>query len=374
MTDVRYSPIRLTPTRVRRTYKGGAWLNNYFGQQCTGESNQPEAWIASMTEARNPGFPTIENEGLTTAVLDGQTAFLKDLVSYDPEWMLGVSHVQRFGNNPGMLAKIIDSAERLSVQVHPDKAFAQEYFHSEYGKTECWHILDTRTVDGQEPYLLMGFRPGVTRNEWEYLYQKQDIPGMVNCLNRVIPHPGDTWLIQGGMPHAIGPGCILVEIQEPTDFTLRTERSMADGTPIPDALIHQGLGEKALFDCFHYIPMDLTDVHKNCLIPPAEVHFTNGSCWQLLIGPHDTECFSMDRLTLLGSVRLHKGATFSSVTVLSGEGVLKYEGGTLPLQCGESIFLPAAINDITLHQTGQNPLQIIRCYPPGVEPHTPSQV
>ena len=83
------------------------------------------------------------------------------------------------------------SAERLSIQVHPDKEFSRKYFHSDYGKTECWYILQTREVQGQEPYLLMGFRPGVTRERWQHCYETQDIRGMIDCMHKVTPKAGE---------------------------------------------------------------------------------------------------------------------------------------------------------------------------------------
>lgn len=248
--DLCTAPLRLEPMRVRRTYRGGNGLDLWHGEAAPKESSRPEKWLASMTAAVNPGSPAVENEGLSAAVINGKRVLLRDLVAQNPEGMLGRDHVARYGSQMGVLAKIIDSAERLTIQVHPDKAFARDYFHSEYGKTECWHILSTRTADGQPPCLLMGFRPGVTRAVWESIYRRQDIPAMLDCLHRVTPRPGDTWLIRGGLPHAIGPGCTLVEIQEPTDYTLRSERAQMDGTPIPDALIHQGLGEEVLMERF----------------------------------------------------------------------------------------------------------------------------
>ena len=95
---------------------------------------------------------------------------------------------------------MIDSAERLSIQVHPDKEFSRKYFHSDYGKTECWYILQTREVQGQEPYLLMGFRPGVTRERWQHCYETQDIRDMINCMHKVTPKAGEVWLIDGDFP------------------------------------------------------------------------------------------------------------------------------------------------------------------------------
>ena len=364
-------PLLLKPTRVRRTYLGGAWLDQRLGLPEPKDSNRPEEWLSSMTEAKNPGFPPISNEGLSTALIDGKEVLLRDIVASDPVGMLGKAHVDRFGAQAGVLTKIIDSAERLSIQVHPDKTFAKQYFHSDYGKTECWHILGTRPVNGQKPFLMIGFRPGVTREKWEKLYHQQDIPGMLDCLHKVTPLPGETWLIRGGLPHAIGPGCILIEIQEPTDYTLRSERTMADGTLIPDALIHQGLGEEGLMNCFHYDPLTMDELIDSCRIAPQIKMYPDGSRWELLIGPKDTECFCLEKTDLIKKLQYKSEGTFSSLTVLQGEGILSWEGGQMPLRNGQQLFLPAGLRSFTLENASNDPFTLIRAHPPAVTPAPP---
>ena len=194
---------------------------------------------------------------------------------------------------------------------------------------------------------------------------------MQDCLHRVIPQPGETWLIRGGMPHAIGPGCTLVEIQEPTDYTLRSERTQADGTPIPDALVHQGLGEQALLECFHYDGMTPEELRESCCIAPHTARLAGGSRWQLLVGPEDTPCFAMERLEILSPVRLSGAGRFSILTVLEGAGTLFWALGAMPLERGAQIFLPAGMEYFTLDASEQTPLVAVRCHPPGASPQAP---
>ena len=96
--------------------------------------------------------------------------------------------------------------------MHPDRPTALRLFQSQYGKTECWHILSGHPVNGEEPCIYYGFQPDMTRARWEALFHAQDIPGMLAGMQKYPVHPGDTILIEGGMPHAIGAGCFLVEI------------------------------------------------------------------------------------------------------------------------------------------------------------------
>ena len=148
--------------------------------------------------ARNPGREDIL-EGLS--VLEETGVAFRDYLKKDPEGLLGKGR-----KDTGMLMKLIDAAERLSVQTHPSREKAMRYFNSPFGKTECWHILGGRSIDGQAPYVDFGFKAGVTRGKWTDLFCRQDIQGMLDCLHRIEVKPGETYLIRGGVPHAIGAG------------------------------------------------------------------------------------------------------------------------------------------------------------------------
>ncbi|GHT52081.1 mannose-6-phosphate isomerase [Spirochaetia bacterium] len=356
------SPLRVLPARVRRTYRGGSAIDDWHGDKQAEDSNMPEEWLVSATSAVNPGFPFIQNEGLSTVICGtDKHVLLRDLIEAAPESMLGAKHVERHGMQMGVLVKLIDSAERLSIQVHPDKVFAKRYFDSDFGKTECWHILKTRKVNGEEPYLLMGFRPGVTREHWQEMFQRQDIHAMADCLNSVIPKAGDTYLIPGGLPHAIGPGCFLVEIQEPTDLTLRSERTMQDGTPIPDKLVFQGLGEELLMDCFHYEVMNETALQLH----HESVRFPGGSVYSPLASQEDTPCFSIERVACKEPLSF-TAPEFSILAVLSGGGTINSDNNhSLPVKKGDQFFCPVATKGFTVNGKTEDELEFILCHPPG---------
>ena len=109
-----------------------------------------------------------------------------------------------------------------------------------------------REIDGEKPCIYFGFKEGITREYWKKVFDEQDIPKMLDCLHEIEVAPGETWLIEGGVPHAIGAGCFLMEIQEPTDFTIRTERSTPSGFQIADSMCHQGIDFDNMFECFLY--------------------------------------------------------------------------------------------------------------------------
>lgn len=232
-------PFLLDNPRAWRTYLGGRMLDALHGDSNGEDGHFPEEWILSTVAARNAGREQFPEEGMSH--LRGTDVTLKSVLESDTEGYLGKGSVQP---TLGVLTKLIDSAERLTLQVHPDKPTALRLFQSQYGKTECWHILSGHPVNGEEPCIYYGFQPDMTRARWEALFHAQDIPGMLAGMQKYPVHPGDTILIEGGMPHAIGAGCFLVEIQEPTDYTIRVERTTPAALPWPTVCAIRGLALK----------------------------------------------------------------------------------------------------------------------------------
>lgn len=94
---------------------------------------------ASTVEAQGPRRP---GEGVSRVLLpDGGSVPFDRLLGEEAEEILGPAHVARFGKAPGFLTKLLDSAIRLPVQAHPDRAAAKRLFGSEYGKTEAWIVI-----------------------------------------------------------------------------------------------------------------------------------------------------------------------------------------------------------------------------------------
>lgn len=264
----------------------------------------------------------------------------------------------------GVLVKLIDSAERLTLQVHPDRDTAGKLFGSPYGKTECWHILSCHPVNGEDPCIYLGFQPGVTRSQWKQLFARQDIPGMLAAMQRYPVHPGDTILIEGGMPHAIGAGCFLVEIQEPTDYTIRVERTTPSGFAVADSMCHQGLGFERMFDCFHYEPLTRQQIHDRWFIPPQELSRMPGGRLTQLIGYDRTPLFCLEEVVVSGTVERPACPAFSGLYVLSGSGRLCAHGRTLPLGRTDQVFVPWQTGSFTLTCTGGEPLQVLHIHGP----------
>ena len=120
------------------------------------------------------------------------------------------------------LAAPLDSAIRLHLQVHPNSAFARRFLGSPSGKTEAYHVLATRPEVAQ-PYIYLGFQRPPSRDALRRMIESQDIAALEACFDKIPVRPGETYLVPGGVPHALGEGLFLVEIQEPTDLVVRFE-------------------------------------------------------------------------------------------------------------------------------------------------------
>jgi mannose-6-phosphate isomerase len=222
---------RLSPTPVHRFYRGGALIDALRGE--AGEDGTlPEDWVGSTTPAHNPGRDD-PDEGLSR-LADGR--LLRDAVAGDPVGWLGAEHVTRFGASTALLVKLLDAAERLPVHAHPDREFARRRLDSPFGKTEAWFVLRTR---GEGAEVWVGLREPVERERYLEWIESQDVGSLLGSLNRLAVRAGDVVYVPAGVPHALGEGVLIAEVQEPTDFSLLCEW---DGFPIAPEDSHLGLG------------------------------------------------------------------------------------------------------------------------------------
>ena len=333
------SPVKLESERAWRTYHGGRLIDELHKKANPCDSHFPEDWICSTVRAINAGREDVV-EGLNRLAGDSMT--LKDYIAADPASALGIGHVQSVGESLGVLVKLIDAAERLGIQCHPDREKAMEFFSSRFGKTECWHIVGTREIDGEKPCVYMGFKPGVTKEKWRDVFERQDIPAMLGMLHRIDVQIGDTFLIEGGTPHAIGSGCLLVEIQEPTDFTFRTERVTPQGFRISDAACHYGIGFGKMFECFHYEGFDEATTREMRMVSPETIERNSNFARTLIVGAPKTDCFNLEKHEIFTKRDFESGGGFSCLYVLSGSGRMHTADGVVDIEAGSQFFVPAS--------------------------------
>jgi mannose-6-phosphate isomerase len=184
-----------------------------------------------VTVALNPG--RVAEEGLSH-VADGR--LLRDAIEADPVDWLGEASVTRFGHSTGLLVKLLDAAQRLPVHAHPNRAFAAAQLASQFGKTEAWHVLATRQDRGD---VWVGLAAPVDARTYRRWVDEQNADALLASLNHVSVRAGDTIYVPAGVPHAIGGGVFLLELQEPTDFSIVCEWR---DFPIRPEDSHLGLG------------------------------------------------------------------------------------------------------------------------------------
>lgn len=347
------NPLLLDHQYVRRTYKGSGKL------PAAPDIYHPEEWIASSTEtfASSPS----DGNGLSKVMPEGE--LLKDLIARHPVDMLGARRSEK-GGGMGVLVKLIDAGERLTIQVHPDVQTARKLFDSPYGKTECWLFLDSDDVAAdQHPCVYYGFKEGVTSRLWRDLFERQDIAAMLDCMHRIEISPGDVILVEGGVPHAIGKGCYLVEVQEPTDFTLRAERVTPSGLEVPDEMCHLGIGFDRMLDCFSYEGLTEEEARARCIVPSVVLTRDEvGECARL-VGRGSTSCFEMNRFSFAvqGERLLVNDGDYRILYVLQGGGRLESgEGFFVSLKTGDQVFIPASSRDVRLSMVAESKVLEVR--------------
>lgn len=294
--------VRLTPTRVHRFYRGGALLAALRGEHAE-DGFFPEEWIGSITPANNPGRAD-PDDGLSR-LADGR--LLRDAVADEPIGWLGEEHVARFGTSTGVLVKLLDAAERLPVHAHPDRAFARRAFDSPFGKTEAWLVLRTREDEAE---VWVGPREDVEPERFLEWIRAQDVEALLGSLNRVAVRAGDVVYVPAGVPHALGAGLLIAEVQEPTDFSLLCEWR---DFPIDPEDSHLGLGWDEAVRAF-----DLR-AHAPILSLPPESH----------------AFFEVDE-------RAEASGRFGVLLVVRGQGAI--DG--VPAGPGDALAIPAAAREL----------------------------
>lgn len=359
-------PLKMKENRVWRLYYGGKLIDKMRGYAYgDGEDgNFPEDWLASVVVADNPDrADKPEKEGLSKIETeDGSELYLKDLIDSDPETYLGEKHIEKFGVNFGVLTKFLDSAERLPIQVHPTKDAAKRLFNSDYGKTESWYILDSRVIDGEEPYILLGFKKTVTAEKWKELFDKQDMAEMQEYMHKIVVKPGDVFLITGGTPHAIGSGCMLLEVQEPTDYTISVEKCDMRGNLMPDHLCHMGLGFEKMFECFTYEDVTKEELLGRYALTSNTLEEGDGYKVESLITYRDTTCFALNRYTVEKTYERKNSGRACCIAITKGSGVFKADGKVLEVKAGDCLFEPAKTVNYIIE--ANETLEVLECMPP----------
>lgn len=200
-------PLHLEPRLVAKPW-GGRRLAR-LGRDLPDDGHYGESWeVADLPDDATP----VPDAGSRVASGPLVGATLAQLVATHRTQLLGPVAPTAGGRFP-LLVKLLDAREHLSVQVHPPAAWVAE--HPQHAlKTESWLVVDA--LDGAE--LLLGLADEVTDTE---LADAIGTPAMVPLLRRVPARAGDVFHLPAGTIHALGAGCLVAEVQTPSDTTFR---------------------------------------------------------------------------------------------------------------------------------------------------------
>lgn len=295
------NPLRLEPRLAARVW-GGTRLGR-------GEDGQPigEAWVLHE-DSRVRGGPH-----------DGRT--LGDLAAEFPAELLGT---RARGERFPLLIKLLDCAEWLSVQVHPDDEQAARLVGpGELGKTEAWYILEARP--GAQ--LIAGVREGTSPGELRSAILEGRV--MEHAAYQPVGE-GDTVFVPAGTLHALGPGLFLYEVQQTSDTTYRVydwDRPASAGR----ALHLKESAEVTTTRPPQWRPAQPLEPGESRELLRSDYFVLEG----LRCGPEPLE-------------RNTRGESFHALTVIQGHGTLHAAGETLPLAPLDTVLLPAGVGEYRL--------------------------
>ncbi len=309
--------IRLKPFIANYIW-GGHRLCPVYGLD--GDTVAAEAWVFSAHADGSSEVASGPSAG----------ASFRDYLAERGEDVFGGARVEP-GFGAPILCKFIDAARSLSIQVHPDDAFAREHENSP-GKSELWYILDA------EPgaFIYYGLKRSVTREELALAMANGSI---TELLNKAYVRRGDAFFIPAGTIHAIGAGIFVCEIQQSSNITYRMYdfgRLGADGKP-------RALHIEKSAACARLTPSKA--------FPETEpVPCAGAKAWLLA----ECEYFRAVRYVLGAGDKtaLDASGSFLSVVVTGGSGRLVAPDAEFDFRFGDSFFVPAGSGSAFVESAG----------------------
>jgi mannose-6-phosphate isomerase len=301
-------PIFFQPVFKERIW-GGSSLKSKFNYEIPNEKIG-ECWGIS---AHPHGSCTILNGPLSGKTLDKVWDENRELFANEQS------------NEFPLLVKILDANNDLSVQVHPDDQYARKVEGEQYGKTECWYIIDceenSEIVYGHHATTKEEFEAWIAEGRWNKL------------LRKVKVKPGDFFYVPSGTIHAIGKGIMILETQQSSDTTYRVydyDRRDAEGNT-RELHINKSL--------------EVTTIpHQEPNFEP-ETSMNDGLLSKKLI---TEKYFTVYHWKLNGSFKKTLEDKYLLVSVLNGNGEIKTVGGTHPIKKGDHFIIPTTVENYEL--------------------------
>ena len=229
-------------------------------------------------------------------------------------------HRELFGDFPSqefpLLTKLIDAKEAMSIHVHPDDAYAFEKENGQFGKSECWYIIDAEK-DAEIIY-------GLTSTSKSEALEQIENGQYDNAFNRIKVQPGEFYFIPAGMVHSIGAGILAYETMQSSDVTYRIYDYHRD----QDARASRTLDFNKAKDVIE-VKEESYNIAKETEI------IENHKRTQL----ESNDFFTMVKWEISGTLNYMKPREFVLVTILKGEGQVIVDGDIYSVKQGQNFIL-----------------------------------
>lgn len=320
--------MKIYPLKFKPIYKERLWggdklrteLQKDFSGSLIGES-----WEISDV----PGSISVVVEG----PLKGKT--LRELISVEPDAILGKIVKEKYGLQFPILIKFIDAQQDLSIQLHPDDDLALKR-HQSLGKTEMWYIMQAE----QDAKLIVGFNREMDKDRYVKALGNDTL---LEVLKQEPVKKGDCFFIETGTIHAIGAGTLLAEIQQTSDVTYRVydfKRKDKDGN-------YRELHTELALDAIHFN-------HKN---QHRKNHNRVANTTNELVR---CNYFSTQYLPINKNLEISYANLDSFViyVCVSGTAEVTNAHGNTSIKKGESILIPASCNQVSIKTSGVEFLEV----------------
>ena len=304
------------PLKLSYVAKTALWGGNNLSEGFNKNSDFDkisETWELSVRDDAESVILSGEAEGKTL-----REYF--DEVGYD-----AVSPDFKKGDRFPLLIKFIDANDRLSLQVHPDDAYASSV-ENDSGKTEMWYIVSAK----ENATIIYGLGEGTSEEDFADSIRNGRT---AEAVATVPVKAGESYFIPSGLVHAIGEGIIIAEIQQNSDLTYRVydyDRVGADGKKRE---LHV---EKAVAVTRGFTQAEIDGI---C--------YSRGAKKEGILA--DCEYFKVELLSACGEEkRFVSGESFESLLILDGKGEISFGKDKYPAAKGDSWYLPAGMGEYTL--------------------------
>ena len=320
-------PLKFTPILKDKIW-GGKALQSLYAKEATSDK-LGESWEISGVES--------DLSVVSNGFLEGND--LEELIEIYMGELVGDKVYDQFGLSFPLLFKLIDANDDLSIQVHPNDEVAAER-HQSFGKTEMWYVLES-APDGA---LVIGFKEDCDKESYLNAVEAGRVEEL---LQRVPVKKGDVFFIPAGTVHAIGRGVVLAEIQQSSDITYR----IYDYKRVDDQGKERDLHTAEAVDVINFEaakhPRTDYQIVPNALTPLANCEYFT------------TSLISFDSQLTRNYGQLDSFVVYMCV---GGSLVIECDGVQTEMKQGETVLIPASIDELHLIPRGQ--AELLEVYVP----------